>query len=756
MQSWLADSQIRTIGIQSLGGAGKSTIASYLYSQNDFTVKFWADVSKNPDFTVFAERLILALGGEVTASKDVTELINQALALLGQKCCLLVVDNLETLLNSELGWNSEAYGEFFRRWKTQGTTSTLLITTQEQPQLFKGLQSWYALGGMEIAEGVELFSKFGITNPEDQIQKFVRYINGHPLTISLVAGFLISDCNGRFSRVEELGLKEFELAYKAEGAHRNKENARLEWIVQQHLDRLSDEQSQFLSNLSVYRLPFTLNAASMQLLAVQPKPGFLGKIFGRSQKPQERTLVEINQALQELCRRSLLNKTVADSFQFAPLVQKFIRQQNPDLTNAHLKAIEYYHRNAKDPKVWQVLDDVKEYLEMVDHCCELQEYTTADQVMDDCYKFLNLRGYYAVLIEIYEKLTQGWKNNLQPEDNQNFAWALTRLGYWYQSIGEVNHCIVYHDRALKIFQQIGDHNGEAASLNNLGNAYYSLGEYQKAIDYYQQSLAIQQQIGDRNGEAKSLNNLGSAYNSLGEYQTTIDYHQQSLVIKQQIGDRNGEAASLNNLGSAYNSLGEYQTTIDYTKQSLAIQQQIGDKRGEANSLMGLGNAYDSLGEYQTALDYYQQSLVIKQQIGDRNGEANSLMGLGNAYDSLGEYQTAIDYYQQSLAITQQIGDRNGEANSLMGLGNAYDSLGEYQTALDYYQQSLAITQQIGDRNGEANSWFNLGNTQKNIEQKSQAKISYERAQNLFHTIGLTHYVERCQQVIQTLDETEEE
>ena len=103
LQSWLEDPQIRTIGIQGLGGAGKSTIASYLYKQIDFDVKFWADVSKNPDFTVFAEQLILALGGKVSASKDVTELINKLLTLLSQRSCLLVVDNLETLLDSELG-----------------------------------------------------------------------------------------------------------------------------------------------------------------------------------------------------------------------------------------------------------------------------------------------------------------------------------------------------------------------------------------------------------------------------------------------------------------------------------------------------------------------------------------------------------------------------------------------------------------------------------------------------------------------------
>ncbi len=49
-------------------------------------------------------------------------------------------------------------------------------------------------------------------------------------------------------------------------------------------------------------------------------------------------------------------------------------------------------------------------------------------------------------------------------------------------------------------REIGDRQGEATSLGNLGNAYNSLGQYQQAIDFHQQSLEIAWEIGDRQGE----------------------------------------------------------------------------------------------------------------------------------------------------------------------------------------------------------------------------------------------------------------
>ena len=287
--------------------------------------------------------------------------------------------------------------------------------------------------------------------------------------------------------------------------------------------------------------------------------------------------------------------------------------------------------------------------------------------------------------------------------------------------------------------------------NQLGIAYFTLGKFQKAIDYHQKSLKIAQEIGDNNGEAQSLGNLGYVYYFLGEYQKAIVISQKSLKIAQEIGDHNREANSLRNLGIYYSSQGEYQQAIDYFQKSLEITQKIGDQYGEARSLGNLGHAYYSLRKYQKAINCFQRSLKIKRTIGDRNGISNSLIGLGLVYRCQENYQLAIDFFQQSLKITQQIGDRHREASSLRNLGIVYYSLGEYQRAIDFYQKSLEITQQIGDRHGEANSLFNLGLTYKEIGQKSEAKEDFENSRQLYRVMGLDKKVEDCNKAIQDLE-----
>ncbi len=606
--------------------------------------------------------------------------------------------------------------------------------------LFQPQTCWYLLQGMKTREGAILLQQFGIQGSVSQLEAFAKQVDGHPLTLELVAGFLREYCDCQLNRAKELGLEKFEeLVAEAKGLHRHKQDVRLSWILQEHFQRLSSTQASFLVDLSVYRQPFDFQTVRGMLnLDDQVKP------------------LDIQKLLQELFNRSLLLKTQDGCYQYQALVQQYSQQKVTDLSAAHQKAIDYYLLHTK-ASPWQTLDDVTEYLEIFYHHCELQQYTQAFDTIyngssyhDCCDNFLHLGGYNAIRVLLYSQLIQEWQSSNEDE-RWKFNASLTSLGNAYLSLGEYHQVIDYHQQSLVIQQEIGDRSGIAGSLNNLGNVYYSLGQYQQAIEYYQRSLEISQEIRDRQGEANSFGNLGSASRSLGEYQQAIEYHKKSLEISQEIGDISGIANSFNNLGIASDSLGQYQPAIEYHKKSLEISQEIGSRGGEANSLGNLGSASRSLGEYQQAIDYYQQSLKISQEIDDRSCIAKSLNNLGSASHFLGEYQQAIDYYQQSLKISQEIGDRSGIANSLGNLGNAYHSLGEYHQAIEYYQQSLVIKWEIGDRRGEANSWFNLAVTLTKLNREQDAMGAYRNARVLFQAMELNEYVQMTDNKIQKIE-----
>ncbi len=218
-------------------------------------------------------------------------------------------------------------------------------------------------------------------------------------------------------------------------------------------------------------------------------------------------------------------------------------------------------------------------------------------------------------------------------------------------------------RALKIYQDIGDRQGEANSLLNLGNAYAQLGQYERAIEeYYQPSLTIARDIGYRIGEVYSLSGLGIACTHLGQHDEAIKHHQESLEIAKAIGNHQGESNALGNLGNIYQSLGQYYMAIEQHQQSLVMARRIGDLRGEAYSLSSLGVAFDSLGKYQMAIEHNQQALKILRDIGDRFGEGQALHNLAHAFFENGQLAESENKLRTAIEVWESIrADLGGNA-----------------------------------------------------------------------------------------------
>ncbi|MEA5567788.1 tetratricopeptide repeat protein [Anabaena sp. UHCC 0399] len=728
IQQWLVDENIFLIGIEGIGGSGKSMLAAKIFDEiAGFPKRFWADVSNGASFSDLAREVLIEFGFRLP-EKEV-QLVDALVKCLRSGQFLLIIDNLESILQPDRQWASLLYGDFFQAWIESSANSKVLVTSRERPEL-KGFQ-WLALKGLQVDEGVTLLKALGIRG---DLAEFVELVDGHPLLLRLVADLLKEEYSQdpNLNRLADLGLGNlWQLLTDPQvvGIHR-RENVGMVLVLDASFNRLNDLQKALLLNISVYRGEIDSAAA----IAVLP---------GISER-------EIERELRNLVKRSLLLEKINGKrcFEFQPVVLEYVRYIAGDQAEAHRQAIDYYRSILKQPP-WKTKDDIKEYLEIFYHYYQLQDYNFAFDSIQACDKFLTLRGYYTDQVELYKQLVSKWQEIINIK-NKNYLACLTSLGNAYFYLGQYTKSINLHQQSLEIFKEIGDRQGEGTSLNNLGNAYRSLGQYLKAIDLHQQALEIYREIGNHKGEGNSLSNLGNTYFSLGQYSKAIDLHQQALEIMKKIGDRNGECNSLGNLGNTYSSIGQHYPAIAFYKQSLVISKEIGDRNAESNSLNNLGIIYRALKQYQQAIDFFQQSLEIYREIDNRKGQGNCLNNLGNNYLSLKQYQQAIDFFQQSLEIAKNIGDLKVEGSSIIGLGSSYLSMKQYQQAIDFFQQALEIFREIHDIRGEANVWFNLGSLLNDLNQKSDAIVAYRNAHKLFQFMGLDAYVQLCNNAIKHL------
>lgn len=650
-----------------------------------FASQFWADVRQAPDFGIFAEQVLKALMGESLeefSRLSITEKINKFIKHLNQQRCLLVIDNLEVLL-AEQQWKDKGYQQFFSCWKEQGKNSTILLTSQEIPFSLQ-YESWLMLKGFNPKEGGNFLSSLGLRNNPSQsneqdyeLENFSQMLDGHPLALRLAASYLRLYCKGEdiLSQARQAGLISFpSMTKEASDEHRGEQTC-LERILKQHLKYLTQSQYFFLIRLSVYRLPFTEDAAAAMIGVTDP--------------------IKILKVLEAFVRRSLLTKS-GNSYQLQPSIHKYIQGIAGDRAVAHQKAIQYYQKLIK-AEPWSDIEDIRANLELFYHQCQLGCYLEAFITTESVADFLDIKGYIMQMFNMYEHLKLNWQDNEINQKERNIIW--NRLGYILYYVGQTSSAFQCYQQALNISFVIGEGRCEAIALKGLGDLHNKPGTFDRAIDYYQQALEIARQINEKDIEVDSLSGLGSVYFQRSQYNESIDAYQKALQRHRADGIKTKrykktELGIILALGVAYKWQHDYEQAILVHRKVLVIAQKIGDKEYEFDAYFGLGFIHFVQDKYSESIGYYSEALKIAKDIGIQQKEASVVTDFGRICCARKQYPEALEYYKQALELNSSLGCQRGMAWTLMHQGAVYLALEEYEEAIELYKESINIYKAI--------------------------------------------------------------
>lgn len=220
-------------------------------------------------------------------------------------------------------------------------------------------------------------------------------------------------------------------------------------------------------------------------------------------------------------------------------------------------------------------------------------------------------------LRLYEKL----------DDKYKIGNTLMNIGILYKDWGNYEEkALEYFNRTLEIMETIGNKQGVAYALTNIGSVYEDWSNYNniegnkeddnynKAIEYHEKALKIIEEIGDKHGIAGTLQSIGNVYGKMEDFKKSLDFNQRSLKIREDLGDESGIAQSYHAIGIIYNELHDYTNALKYFEKSYELAVELKKLKLIQDIHKSISAVYKNTGNYKSAYEHYLLYSVIKDSL----------------------------------------------------------------------------------------------------------------------------------------------
>ena len=301
----------------------------------------------------------------------------------------------------------------------------------------------------------------------------------------------------------------------------------------------------------------------------------------------------------------------------------------------------------------------------------------------------------------YELIEQSLKKDITAKEKANILFfkggALNNLGLYYEyQKGNSSKALDYYLKALRLYEELNDKNGEAMMFNRIGTIYTNQDNAEKGFEYYQKSLAIYNTLKDKNEMANPLNNIGLYYENKGYHLQALEHFKESLKIDKKSGNQQGIAMSHSNIGRALMSKKEHDKALISFIKGLNIFEKMGDKHGISLILGNIGNVYHLQGDNKSAYLNAKRSYDIAKEINFPVRISSSSLLLSQIYEAQNKPAKALEMFKLYTSTKDSMANENTRTDAVRQQSKyEYDK----QKAIDdaVYEKQLAVEQEAKEK-----------------------------------------------------------
>jgi tetratricopeptide (TPR) repeat protein len=234
---------------------------------------------------------------------------------------------------------------------------------------------------------------------------------------------------------------------------------------------------------------------------------------------------------------------------------------------------------------------------------------------------LNRLAYIYCLQRSYEEASTLVKQSLELLDLED---AGRQFSYFVQGViafdeGRYECAIYYFSLSLALCEKQGDQRRIAQRLGSLGLALYEQNNYLQSITCLERAIILFDKIGDPVQQAVIRMNLGNVYLLMEESENALELYAISEAVLRPVQDELHITMLYVNRGIALRQLCQWQEAELSLLTAIDRWQQRGNVKSQVNSMDELGMVYLKQGLYRKALEVFEDTVQLLTQIVGKPG-----------------------------------------------------------------------------------------------------------------------------------------